>query len=129
MTKIKFNTNSKIKCICGHKLRITELKKDGVEFEKFCPQCGRTTFVDEDNKEKGGKFVPYGAAHFLYEQNEEKNFSGTIEREHDLKGLKGYCHYQYEHGESFYLVISRVKSDGTTEIIKKDYTRPERLDK
>jgi len=129
MEKIKFNTNSKLKCICGHKLRITEIKEDGVEFEKFCPQCGRTTYIDENKNEKGGDFVPYGAAHFIYENDEGKNFSGTIERENDLKGLKGYCHYQYENGQSFYLVISRLKEDGQVEIIKKDYTRPERLKK
>ena len=129
MAKIKFNTNSKLKCVCGHKLRITEIKADGVEFEKFCPQCGRTTHVDYNNNETGGEFVPYGAAHFVYENDEGKNFSGTIERENDLKGLKAYCHDQYENGQSFYLVISRIKEDGQIEVVKKDYTRPERLEK
>ena len=123
MAKIKFNTNSKLKCVCGHNLRITDVGEDGIKFEKFCPQCGRTTHVDDKGAESGGEFEPYGAAHFIYDKDVTKNFSGTIEREADLKGLKVYCHHQYENGESFYLIISRIDEDGKVETIKKDYTQ------
>ena len=56
MAKIKFNTNSKLKCVCGHNLRITDVGEDGIKFEKFCPQCGRTTHVDDKGTESGGEF-------------------------------------------------------------------------
>ena len=123
MAKIKFNTNSKLKCVCGHNLRITDVGEDGIKFEKFCPQCGRTTHVDDKGTESGGEFEPDGAAHFIYDKDVTKRFSGTLEREHDLIFLTGNCHHQYENGESFYLIISRINEDGKVETIKKDYTK------
>ena len=56
MTKIKFNTNSKLKCVCGHKLRITEIKADGVEFEgEDEGACAPTT----EGAAGGGHAVPW----------------------------------------------------------------------
>lgn len=124
---IQLTANSDQLCKCEQSyLNITEVNEGNVLLEKFCPACGATTIIYKEMPSvPEPEHVPYGAAHFLYPDNEGKNFSGTIERESDLKGLKEYCHYQYEHGESFYLVISTVK-DGKHNIERKDYTQEKR---
>jgi hypothetical protein len=124
---IQLTANSNQLCKCEQSnLNITEINEGNVLLEKFCPACGATTIIYKEMPVKEEKeHTPYGAAHFMYPDNDGKNFSGTVENESDLKGLKEYCHYQYEHGESFYLLVSTVK-DGKHEIDRKDYTQKKR---
>jgi len=116
---IQLTANSDQLCKCEQSyLNITEVNEGNVLLEKFCPACGATTIIYKKMpKIPEPEHIPYGAAHFMYPDNEGKNFSGTIEKESDLKG--------YEHGESFYLVISTVK-DGKHTMDRKDYTQEKR---